>query len=144
MTRTTVTRTIDAPIELVFDTIANINNFAKAVPHIVKTEFVSDVTSGVGTRFRETRLMKGRQATTELEVTEYVPNDHVRIVSDTGGTLWDTVFTVRPDGGQTRLDMVMDAHAHKFIPKLINPLIKGVIKKAIEDDMDAVKAYCEK
>ena len=35
MPQTTITRTIDAPIERVFETIADINNFSKAVPHIV-------------------------------------------------------------------------------------------------------------
>ena len=46
--------------------------------------------------------------------------------------------------GQTLLTMAMDARAYKFLPRLLNPLIKGMVKKAIEADMDSVKAYCEK
>ena len=38
----------------------------------------------------------------------------------------------------------MDARAHKLPPKLMNPLIKGMVQKAVEKDMDAVKAYCER
>ena len=145
MTRTTVTRHIEAPIDTVFDTVAHIEKYSEAVPHIVKVEFLSEQRSGVGTRFRETRLMGKKEACTELEVTEYVENDHIRIVTDTHGTVWDTVFTVKPaSGGGVDLTMVMDANAHKFLPKLINPLIKGMIQKVIEKDMDAVKAYCEK
>ena len=87
--------------------------------------------------------MKGKEATVELEVTEFVENEHIRIVSDTNGTVWDTVFTVAPVGDQTRLDMVMDAKAYKLLPKLMNPIIKGMIQKAIEQDMDSVKIYCE-
>lgn len=144
MSRTTVTRTIQAPIETVFDTVANIENFKKAVPQIVRVEFLSDTRAGVGTRFRETRLMGKREATVELEVTECVPNDRIRIISDTHGTVWDTVFSVKPARNQgVELEMVMDATAYKFLPKIMNPLIKGVIRKAIEKDMDAVKAYCE-
>ncbi|MBV7335637.1 SRPBCC family protein [Chloroflexi bacterium TSY] len=144
MTQTVVTRTIDAPVELVFDTVANINQFSQALPHIVNVEILSDTQSGVGTHFRETRLMNGKEATTELEVTEYVENERIRLVSDTGGTIWDTVFTVAAKGDQTELVMVMDANAYKLLPKLMNPLIKGMVKKAIEKDMDAVKAFCEK
>ena len=144
MGRTTVSRTIHAPIETVFDTVAHIENFSKAVPHIVNVEFLSDVKSGVGTRFRETRLMGRREASTELEVTEYVENERVRMVTDAGGTVWDTVFTVRPvSEGSVELTLVMDANAHKLLAKVMNPLIKGIIRKAIEKDMDAVKAYCE-
>ena len=143
MTQTTITRTIAAPIHTVFQTVAKIDNFSKAVPHIVSVEILSDVKSGVGTRFRETRLMKGKKAMTELEVTEYVENDHVRMVADASGTIWDTVFTVKPANGQTDLTMIMDAKAYKLWSKVLNPLLKGMIQKAIEKDMDAVKSYCE-
>ena len=136
-------RTIHAPVERVFDTIAHIENFSKAVPHIVKVEFLSETRAGVGTRFRETRIMRGKEASTELEVTEYVENDRVRIVADTHGTLWDTVFTVTPVDEGSRLDMLMEARAHAMMSKLMFPMMKGMLTKALEQDLDAVKAYCE-
>jgi len=143
MTRTNVTRTIDAPVELVFKTIADINEFSKAIPDIVKVEFLSDAKSGVGTRFRETRIMKGKEAATELEVTEYEDNQRIRIVADTGGTIWDSVFTVAENNGGTELTLVMEARPHTLIAKLTTPLISGMVKKAIENDMNAVKNFCE-
>ena len=143
MSRTTVQRTIDAPIDVVFNTVADVRNFSKVVPEIVNVQFLTDSQVGLGTRFRETRMMNGREATVELEVTEYQENDHVRIVSDAGGTIWDTVFSVKPVGDQVELDMTMDANAYKLLAKLFNPFIKGVIQKAVERDMDAVKKHCE-
>ncbi len=114
------------------------------MPNIVSVEFLTEQRKGVGTRFRETRLMGKRKASTELEVTEYVENERIRLVSDQGGTIWDTVFTVQsaPAGG-VELKMVMDANAYKLAAKLFNPLIKRMIAKFIEKDMDAVKSYCE-
>ena len=145
MTRTTATRTIDAAADTVFSTVADISNYSKAVPHLVRVEFLSDVKVGVGARFRETRVMKGRETTTEIEVTEFDENARVRFVSDEGGTIWDTVFTVTPvEGGRrSRLDMVMEARPHKFLARLTTPLIKGIVAKAIAADLDAVKAYAE-
>lgn len=143
MTQTRVVREIQAPVEVVFDTVAHIESFAKAVPDIVRTEFVSETTRGVGTRFRETRLMKGKEATTELEVTEYVDNERIRIVADSHGTVWDTVFTVEPSEAGARLTMTMDARARALLPRLINPLIRGMIQRAVEQDLDAVKRHCE-
>ncbi len=151
MARTEVSRSIKAPVARVFDTIAHIENFSKAVPHITDVEILSEQTSGVGTRFAETRVMRGRQATTTIEVTEYVENERIRMVSDEGGTVWDTVFTLseeRTSGGDTastgtRLEMVMDARPYKLSAKLFNPLMKGIIRKAIKGDMDAIKAFCE-
>ncbi len=113
------------------------------LPHIVNVEFLTEQRKGVGTRFRETRLMGKRKGSAELEVTEYVENERTRLVSDQGGTIWDTVFTVQPAAEGVELKMVMDANAYKLLAKLLNPLIKWMIRKFIEQDMDAVKSYCE-
>ncbi len=51
MSRTTIKRTIHAPVDLVFKTVSDINNFSKAIPHIVSAEILSDTKSGVGRVF---------------------------------------------------------------------------------------------
>ena len=145
MTRTKLSRTVDAPTRVVFSTIADASRFSEAVPHIEHVEFLSEARTGVGARFRETRLMGSRRATTVLEVTEYVQDERVRFVSDQGGTVWDTTFTVEPDpdGRGTRLLMVMEARPYKLLAKLVTPLMKRVVAKAIAADLDAVKAFAE-
>ena len=143
MSRIIVTRTINAPLDLVFNTVADINQFSKALPHIVKVEFLSDVHTGVGARFRETRLMSGKEHTTELEVKEYVENDRIRLAADSHGTIWDTLFTVEPENGRTLMTMTMDAKAYTLTAKMMNLMIGGMVKQAVEKDMDAVKAFCE-
>lgn len=144
MANVTVTRRIDAPVHVVFRTIAQVEQFSQAVPGILRVEFLSDVKSGVGARFRETRTMMGREASTELEVTEYVENERVRIVSEAGGALWDTVFTVAPDGEGTGLKMVMEARPQTTSARMTMPLVLGMVRTAVEKDMDAVKAFCER
>lgn len=143
MSQTRSSRKIAASPEHVFDAVAHIENFSKAVPEIIKVEFLSDQRAGVGTRFRETRLMKGRETTTELEVTEYESPQRIRLVSDEGGTVWDTVFTVAPDGDEIVLTMVMDARPHTLLARVTTPLISRMVRKAVEADMDAIKEYCE-
>lgn len=139
----TAARTIDAPVDAVFRTVADIGNFAKAVPQIKKVEFLSESRCGAGTRFRETRVMSGREASVELEVTEYVENQRIRLVADAGGTIWDTTFQVKPANGKTELTMSMDARAHTWLARFFNPLIRGMVVKGVEADMDSVKRHCE-
>ncbi len=141
--RITIRRQILAPVELVFDTVADIRNFSQALPHVVRYEFLSEKESGLGTRFRETRLMGGKEATTELEVTEYAPNDHVRMVADSHGAVWDTTFTVGRQDDATQLTVVMDARPHQLLPRIMNTLFKPMIAKAVARDMDLVKNHCE-
>ena len=144
MPNVTVTRRIDAPVDVVFRTVAHVEQFSQAVPHILRVEFLSEVKAGVGARFRETRMMMGREASTELEVTEYVESERVRILSEAGGALWDTVFTVAPDGESTELKMVMNAQPQTTSARMTMPLVLGMVRTAVEKDMDAVKAFCER
>ena len=143
MPRTSVSLEIDAPVEVVFDTLAHSENFKEASPAIVEIEFVTEQTRGAGTRFRETRQMGKRRATVELEVAEYELNERVRIVSDEGGTIWDTLFVVSPTARGARVDIEMEARHHKFMPRLVYPFIAPMIRKAVAADLEAVKAYCE-
>ncbi|MCI5048203.1 MAG: SRPBCC family protein [Aquisalinus sp.] len=143
MGKTTATRHITAPVEKVFQAISDVSTFAQTNPNIVNIEMLSTQTSGVGTRFRETRSMNGREATTELEFTEYVENEHVRIVSDAGGTIWDTLMKLTPEGETTRLDMQMDARPYKLMSKIVTPLISGMVNKAVQEDMDGLKERLE-
>lgn len=136
-------RVIRAPREEVFDLTANIDNYVEVVPNITNVEFLSDHRSGVGARFRETRQMGKRSATTELEVTEYEPPETARFVSDEGGTIWDTRYTYESTEGGTELTMVMDIKPYTLRAKLITPLIQRTVAKAVESDMDAVKQHCE-
>lgn len=144
MSVTQVVRTIDAPVDRVFRAVGDVRNFAQIAEDIVRIEFLSDQQKGAGTRFRETREMRGKEQQVTLELTEYVEDDHVRFISDEHDTVWDSVFKVRPVEGRTELTLTMEARAYKLLPKLINPLIKSMIAKAVAKDMDAVKAWCER
>lgn len=143
MVRIIITKHINAPKEQVFKTILDIRNFSKATPDIVNIEFLTEQEYGAGTKFLETRNMKGREVSTELEVTELEENSHIRMVSDTMGTIWDSIFRVKEKDGGTELILIMDANAYKLLPKITNPFMQGIMKKAIEKDMIAIKAYCE-
>ena len=144
MPKTVVSRSIDAPVAFVFKAISDIRHFSKAIPHIAKIEYLTEQQSGVGTRFRETRLMNGKVASTELEVTEFVENERIRLVADSDGTLWDSVFVVKAAGDQTDLTLTMDATPQTMMAKMMAPMTKHIIQKALEDDMDSMKTYCEK
>jgi len=137
------TRMISAPLEVVFDAISNPTSFKNAVESIVSTEYLTDQQRGAGTRFRETRMMNGKEVSVDLEISEHVENQHVRMVSDSGGTVWDTIFTVEQSGDQVAMKMAMEARPHKFMARMMNFLIRPMVAKAVESDMDAIKVFCE-
>ena len=143
MSRTRSERRIEAPLPMVFETVSNAQRFSDAVPQVVSIEFLTDRRTGAGTRFRETREMGSRKVSNELHVTEYSENEYVRMSSEAGGAIWDSLFEVRRDGDATILALVMEATPQSFLARITTPLMRGMIQRAIEKDMDAVKAYCE-
>jgi len=145
MARIVISRSIDAPLDIVFNTVADVREMSKALPHVVKFEFLSEIKSGIGTRFRETRLMNGKEAKTELDLTEFVPDKRVRLVADDKhGTVWATLFTVDSERGKTLLTITMDANSYKWLAGVFVFFIMGMVKRAVERDMDLVKGYCER
>lgn len=140
-----VSLSIAAPLGVVFQVISDVRNFRDAVPHITNIEFLTEQKVGEGTRFRETRLMNGREQTVDLEVAEYVDDDRVRMISDAGGTIWDSLFTVTENSelSTTKLDLRMDINPHTLMARIITPMIRRMVVKGVEADMDSVKAFCE-
>jgi uncharacterized membrane protein len=138
-----VSRLISAPLDLVFQTFSDARNFCNAVPHITNVEFLSDQQTGVGTRFRETRVMNGREESVELEITEYETNDRVRMISDAGGTIWDSVFTFSQISDRVEMNMQMDIIPHTLLARFMTRIIRRMVIKGVESDMDAIRLYCE-
>ena len=129
MSRISVERSIAAPPAIVFDAVTNIEKLPETNADIASIEFLTDRKRGLGTRFRETRRMGKNELVTELEVTEFVEDRRARMVADTHGTIWDTVFEVEPTAEGSHLRIVMDARPHKLLPKIMNPLMKGFFRK---------------
>lgn len=140
----TVTRSIHAPVGVVFQTVADARRLAQAISGVSKIEYLSVTTSGVGTRFRQTRVVNGRERILEFKVTEYVKNERVRIVNDSHDTLWDSVVTVAPSGRNTKLTLHVEARANGLLSRLMLPLVCRRVRTSAEKDLDGVKSLCER
>lgn len=142
----TVSRIIDAPPSTVFAHATNVENWAEIVPAIDQVEMLTPGPVQVGTRFRETRTLMGRQATEEMEFLELdVPNKYV-LGAQSHGCRYRTEFVLTPEGGGTKLTMVFHAEALTFMAKVMTVLMKPFMKKLADvcgKDLDAIKAHIE-
>ena len=143
MTTVRVTRSIRAEPAAVFEALSDVRRLPEVFPVVAGVEVLEGDGHGVGTRFRETRRMGKREMVTELEVVELVPNRRVRMVADSHGTVWDSVMSVTPTGTGCELDITMDCRAHALLPRLMNPLMKGLYRKGLVDHAEAVARWCE-
>lgn len=140
-----VKRRIAARPQRVFEVASAIEGFPDVNPDVLGVEILTPQREGVGVRFRETRRKGRGEMRTELEVVEYDATAmRIRMVTDLGGTVWDTLFTVRPAEGGAEVEARMECRAHKLLPRLLNPLLRGLFRKGMEDHLDHFQAYCER
>lgn len=139
-------RQINAPIDRVFDVFSDIEKAEDRIEGIKNIVILSDVKAGVGLRWRETRVMFGREATEEMEISAFRPNHSYEVVAESNGAAYHSIYTFKERNGGTHVEMVFSGKPVSLAAKLMSPLaflFKGATQKALEADMDALKAVCE-
>ncbi|MHC4893946.1 MAG: SRPBCC family protein [Planctomycetota bacterium] len=143
MTRIAVQRTIQASPERVFRAVAYVEGLPESNPDVLRIEFLTEQRTGVGTRFRETRAMGKQEVQTDLEITEWDEPRQARMVTEQGGTIWDTEFRIVPAGDGVELTIDMDARPQKLGAKIMLRLIRGMITKGMNKHIDGLVEHCE-
>ena len=146
MSKLQLSHTVDAPIEKTFQLFSDFAN-AHRIDGIEKIEMLTDGPTGIGTRFKETRIMFGREATEEMEVTEFESNKLYTVAADSCGARFESTFRFHPVGKQTRVDMTMTSTPQSLFAKLFAPLgylMAGGVKKVIASDIEQLAKVCEK
>ncbi len=142
-----VSKQIAAPIDVVFDVFSDITQIEDRIDGISKVEILSDVSSGVGTRWRETRVMFGREATEEMEISALTLNQSYEVVASSHGMDYHSIYTFKEQGDGTLVEMIFSGKPVSLAAKLMTPLgilMKGATRKAFEADMDNLKVLCER
>ena len=141
-----VSKHINAPINRTFDVFSDLTKAEERIEGITKLEILSETTSGVGTRWRETRVMFGKEATEELESSVFQANKSYEVVAESRGVKYHTVYNFTERDGGTEVAMVFSGTPTTLMTRLMTPLgwlFQGATKKALEADMDQLKAVCE-
>ncbi len=137
---------VNAPCSQVFEAFSDFKNAADRVEGIEKIELIDGDSIGVGTRFRETRIMFGRPSTEEMEVTEFIPGQRYTVEANTCGSHFQTIFNFKPDGDATVVDVELNTRALTLFAKIMTPigfLMAGPMKKMFASDIEQLKKYCE-
>lgn len=136
----------NAPISVVFEAFSDFSGAADRIEGIVAVEMLTDGPVGLGTRFKETRIIFGREATEEMEVTEFGMNEKLTVSANSCGSHFKTMFRFQAAGDQTDVNVEMHIQPLTWLAKLMWPigfLMKGTMTKMIIADFDQTKAWCE-
>lgn len=139
---------VGAPREEVFAKAIDLRGLPSFVRGITELEILSDGPVGEGTRFRETRRLHGREASEEMEITEFNPPEHYVVEAENHGTRYISRFQFEPTTEGTRVTVSFHAEPQSWFAKisgpLIMPLMKRTLLRCLEDDLEDLKQEVEK
>jgi hypothetical protein len=142
-----LTKSISAPPPAVFAAVSDFVNLPSRIPAITKLEVLTPGPVGVGTRFAETRMLFGKEATETFEVVDFEPPAKLELVAHSCGAEYRALHRFVPEGAGTRLELELTIRPVSFFARLMTPLswlMIGSMKKAIARDLDALAASVER
>ncbi len=147
MTNITVKKQIKASPQRVFETLTDFSRLTDVVSAIKSVELLTDGPLGMGTRYRETRVMFGREASEEMEITEFNPPTSFVLEADNHGAHYRTVRTVESAGEESIVTVTFGATATNFFARimvtLMAPLMKKSLVRCLQQDLAEIKQHLE-
>lgn len=139
---------VAAPIDRVFAVFTDFARAPEYVTAIRRLEILDDAAVRAGMRFRETRVLYGRQATEELELTVFEPPTRYVVEARSHGAHFLSEFRFAAlDARTTRVTVRFEATPITFLARLFGFLsglmMKGV-REALEGDVADLKRVAER
>lgn len=134
---------IHKPVEEVFNYAINLENAPKMMPFVVKTEKLTDGPIVKGTKFLETRNIRGKQTKSEIELLEIEPNLSYTIKNQSNGlaVTYHYKFHTIEEGTQVELEAYVNPKGlFSFITK---KMLVNIIKKEDGHQLSYLKEILE-
>ncbi|MFG2023759.1 SRPBCC family protein [Streptomyces sp. NPDC048825] len=143
-----VERRIAAGQRRVWEALTDLEGMDRVLSSVSKVEIITDGTFDVGTRWRETRRMFGKDATEEMWVTASEPPERYVVEAQSHGTRYVSEWLLRSDGPSvTTVRMTFSAVAQGGVMGLLAKILGGVgaraVSRAIAKDLDDVASSVE-
>ena len=128
--------------------ITDIENASEIISGIENIEVLEKPATGlVGLRWRETRILFGKPATVEKWISDAAENEFYKTKAEDGGFVFLTTKSISESRGGVTLTESHESKPQGIRAKLMSiPMglfFKGVIKKALLQDLNDIKAAVE-
>ncbi|AWK09032.1 polyketide cyclase/dehydrase [Streptomyces spongiicola] len=143
-----VERRIAAPVDRVWDALTDVEGSQRVLSGVERVEKLTEGAFGVGTRWRETRRMFGKEATEEMRVTASDPPERFVVEADSHGTHYVSEFVLRADGPQTTTVRMAFSGSTPggvagVLAKVLGRIGERAVAKAVAKDLADVAAAVE-
>ncbi|OGP56025.1 MAG: hypothetical protein A2V67_13860 [Deltaproteobacteria bacterium RBG_13_61_14] len=132
---------IQAPVEKVFDYVADYNNLPHYIPEVKRVSNIQG--QGLGTTFDWTVESKGHRSQGRTVVVDYVPNQKI-VLNSTCGKIITEIFQPLPDGGTRLIVSVFYAAEVPIEGKPVKKIVVKGTREMFEGMVQNIKAEMEK
>lgn len=139
--------TINGSKAAIWAAITDIENASEIISGIESIEVLEKPANGlVGLRWRETRMLFGKPATVEKWITDAAENERYRTRAESDGFVFLTTMSISESSSGITLT---SSHASEpqgiaaRLKALPMGLFRGVVKKAILQDLNDIKSVVE-
>lgn len=150
----TLERSIAAPPEAVWRVLADLESAPEILSGVTRVERLAGVGYAIGTRWRETRTVMGREETEEMEVVGIDEGRSTMIAAEARGMAYRTEFTLEPtpagDGAAGTLlrmrfggSLLSPSWVQRVVAKLTAPLGMAMTRKMMQQDLDDIASAAE-
>ncbi|MDO5682549.1 MAG: SRPBCC family protein [Propionibacteriaceae bacterium] len=141
----TVSSTIAAPRERVWEIITDLDQAKARVSAISEIERLTEGPYATGTRWRETRTVFGRAESQELEVVEAIEPERTVVASAAGAVRYVTTMDLAADPVGTLLTVTFDvelpeAAMTRMMARMMGPLGSMFTRKMLTKELDDIRA----
>jgi carbon monoxide dehydrogenase subunit G len=149
MTKIDTSRLVAAPADVVWSILIDLDASVDTMSAIQSIEILSGGQQfGVGTKWRETRTMFGKQATEVMWVTDIDPGISYVVEAESSGARYTTIMKVLSRGDSaSELSMEFGAEPTSTVAKVmsatVGKLFENAIRKALAQDLDDIAAAAE-
>ncbi|MDV6265431.1 SRPBCC family protein [Rhodococcus globerulus] len=102
---TSVTRVVNAPVDTVWKVVTDLDGAVDTLTGVTRIERLAGEGYAVGTRWRETRKLMGKEASEEMWVVEVEAPIRTVVKAHSNGMDYTSGFTLKPAPGGTLLEM---------------------------------------
>lgn len=145
-----LTQQSTAAPEAVWGVLTNIGGAAETLSGVTAVEMLTPGPYAVGTRWRETRRMFGKEETQEMWVAEVDAPRRTVVRAQDKGVDYVTVFQVEPAGSGSRITMHFDAEqatpgrVARLAWSVLGPLGAKATAKVMRRDLADIAAAAER
>ena len=139
--------TINGSKAAIWAAITNIENASEIISGIKNIEVLEKPANGlVGLKWRETRMLFGEPATAEKWITDAAENEFYKTRAESDGFVFLTTMSISESSGGMTLTSAHETKPQGIVATLQSLpmfLFKGVVKKALVQDLNDYKSTVE-